>query len=236
MRIRLKKWARPELAACPFVVQNPELHRNNWKSVYRNSDAPLYLEIGCGKGGFTAQSAILNPEINYLAIDIKPDMLGVAKRKTEQLFRENDRTVNNLRLCVYNIENIEKVLGEDDRIGRLYINFCNPWPKSKHKKHRLTYTRFLLKYRHFLDGEIRFKTDDDGLFEESLAYFEDAGYTVTYITRDLHNSGFSDNVMTEHEQMFIEDGKTIKFLIAVPDKEPKVDEADFGSRPEQEEV
>ena len=99
----------------------------------------------------------------------------------------------------------------------IYINFCNPWGREKHKKRRLTHTRQLTHYKTFLkkDGEIFFKTDDDGLFEESLTYFSESGFTLTYITRDLHNSDVKDNIQTEHEKMFSEQGIKIKFCIAV---------------------
>lgn len=101
-------------------------------------------------------------------------------------------------------------------MDRIYINFCNPWPKKKHKKKRLTYPRQLFSYQEFLKdgGEIWFKTDDDELFEESLEYFKLCGFTQKYLTRDLANSGFAENILTEHEKMFMEQGIPIKFLIA----------------------
>ena len=104
---------------------------------------------------------------------------------------------------------------KDDRIDRIFSNFCNPWGKPKHKKRRLTHPRQLIQYKPFLRGELWFKTDDDGLFEETLEYLAETGFRVTYLTRDLHHSGFVDNLETEHERMFMEDGKQIKFLIAV---------------------
>lgn len=97
-------------------------------------------------------------------------------------------------------------------MDRIYINFCNPWPKKKHKKKRLTYPRQLFSYQEFLKdgGEIWFKTDDDELFEESLEYFKLCGFTQKYLTRDLANSGFAENILTEHEKMFMEQGIPIK--------------------------
>ena len=127
------------------------------------------------------------------------------------------REVDNLKLVSQNIEKILTSFDENDKIDRLYINFCNPWPKDKHNKRRLTHTRQLNQYRVFLkDGcEIHFKTDDDELFEESLDYFKEANFEVTYLTRDLHASDYQYNLVTEHERMFSEEGKKIKFLIAV---------------------
>ena len=111
---------------------------------------------------------------------------------------------------------IEDVFSKDDIVSRIYINFCNPWPKERHKKRRLTFTKQLEKYKTFLteNGEIYFKTDDDNLFEESLEYFKEAGLNIEYITYDLHNSDVKGNVRTEHENMFSEQGIKIKFLIA----------------------
>ncbi len=111
---------------------------------------------------------------------------------------------------------IDDVFGEDDEISRIYINFCNPWPKSKHKKRRLTHFRQLEKYSKFLNGELWFKTDDNELFEESIRYFEQSGYKILYKSYDLHADDFKENYETEHEKMFMEAGCKIKFLIAKP--------------------
>ena len=216
MRIRKKKWAEPELRVCDFFVKNPEEHAGNWRKAFQK-DQPLVLEIGCGKGGFAGQFALQNPDKNIIALDIKIDMLGVGRRTIVKLFEAAGKEdVDNLLLVNYNVEQLDKIITADDAITRLYINFCNPWPRAKHKKRRLTYYKKLEMYKTFLqpDAEIRFKTDDDELFEESLEYFAQTGYEITYLTRDLHQSGFADNIVTEHERMFTEEGKTIKFLIA----------------------
>ncbi len=216
MRIRRKKWARPELAVCPYYIEHAEEYKGRWNSVFPN-DKPLYAELGCGKGGFASQAALKYPDINWLAMDIKSDMLGVARRTVEKAFEEAGREVDNLKLVSQNIEKILTSFDENDKLDRLYINFCNPWPKDKHNKRRLTHTRQLNQYRVILkDGcEIHFKTDDDELFEESLDYFKEANFEVTYLTRDLHASDYQYNLVTEHERMFSDEGKKIKFLIAV---------------------
>lgn len=215
MRIRRKPWARPELAACPFCIDQPEELIGRWQEAFPKQQ-PLQLELGCGKGGFIAQRAFAHPEINFLAVDIKSDILGLTKRNIEQTYQQAGREVDNVRIFAYDIERILQVLDANDQVERIYINFCNPWPKKKHKKKRLTYPRQLFFYQEFLKngGEIWFKTDDDELFEESLAYFEMCGFTQEYLTCDLENSGFADNVQTEHERMFMEQGIKIKFLIA----------------------
>ena len=143
-------------------------------------------------------------------------MLAFARRTIEQFFSVAGREVKNIRLVSLNIEQISASFSEDDRIDRIYINFCNPWPRAKHKKRRLTHVRQLEQYKAFLKygGEIHFKTDDDELFEESVQYFYDTGFKIIYITRDLHSSDYKFNIITEHEKVFSAEGKKIKFLIA----------------------
>lgn len=218
MRIRCKPWARPELEASPFFIAEPPAHRGHWDEVFGNGK-PIYLELGCGKGGFASQAVLHWTDVNFIAVDIKNEMLVLAKRKIEQALEGAERSHEQVRVMIYNISNICNAFSEEDRIDRIFINFCNPWPKSGHKKRRLTHTRQLMQYKAFLKGELWFKTDDDLLFEESLEYFEEAGFEIRYLTRDLHASGFAENLVTEHEQMFTEEGKNIKFLIAVPKSE-----------------
>lgn len=217
MRLRKKPWARPELESCDFFIVNPKEYKGKWKELFGN-DKPIYLELGCGKGTFMAVHGSQNPDINYIAIDIKDEVLVLAKRNIEKAFEEAGRpVVDNVKLMAQEILIINEILGEDDCIDRIYINFCNPWPKDRHKKRRLTHNRQLDQYRTFLKdkGEIYFKTDDDELFEESLEYFKESKFTIKYITYDLHNSDFEGNVPTEHEKMFTEQGIKTKFLIAV---------------------
>ena len=170
MRLRKKPWARPELESCDFFIVNPKEYKGKWKELFGN-DKPIYLELGCGKGTFMAVHGSQNPDINYIAIDIKDEVLVLAKRNIEKAFKEAGRpVVDNVKLMAQEILIINEILGEEDTIDRIYINFCNPWPKDRHKKRRLTHTRQLDQYRTFLKdkGEIYFKTDDDELFEESL--------------------------------------------------------------------
>ena len=217
MRIRFKAWARPELEASSFYRDNPEELKNNWIKEFKNQENPIHLELGCGKGQFIAQKAIQNPEINYIAIDLVDAMLGLAKRNVEEVFKENNKEIDNVILTRFDIERIPLLLGEKDNIKRIYINFCNPWPKGKHRKKRLTHTRQLEKYKTFLakDGEIYFKTDDDDLFNGSLGYFEESGFTIVKKTYDLHAEPiWENNIETEHEKMFSEQGIKIKALIA----------------------
>ncbi len=216
MRIRFKPWARPELEASKFYIDNPEDYKGKWKELFKN-DNPIRLELGCGKGSFMANLAVKNPDVNYIAIDVVDAMLGLAKRNIEEKYKEEKKEVNNVYLTRFDIERILLIMNEQDNIDRIYINFCNPWPRGKHRKKRLTHTRQLEKYKTFLkeNGQIYFKTDDDGLFTDSLGYLEESGFKIIKKTYDLENEeDFWDNIQTEHEKMFMEQGIKIKAVIA----------------------
>ena len=216
MRIRFKPWARPELEASDFYRDNPEELKDKWIQEFKNQENPIYLELGCGKGQFISKLAVSHPEINFIAIDLVDAMLGLAKRAVEEEYKKVNKEVDNVLLTRFDIERILLILGEKDAIKRIYINFCNPWPKGKHRKKRLTHTRQLEKYKQFLseDGEIYFKTDDDDLFRSSLGYFEEAGFEIIAKTYDLHAEPiWENNIETEHEKMFSEQGVKIKALI-----------------------
>ncbi len=217
MRIRYKKWARPELEASAFYIDNPEEMKGKWKEQFKNPELPLNLELGCGKGFFIASLGLKNQDKNFIAIDLVDAMLGLAKRNVEQIYKDNKKEVDNVLLTRFDIERINLILDKSDEVERIYINFCNPWPRGKHHKKRLTYPKQLEKYKEFLkeNGEVYFKTDDDDLFNDSLNYFERSGFEVVKKTFDLHSEeNFWDNIMTEHEKMFSEEGIKIKALIA----------------------
>mgnify|MGYP000392803678 CR=1 FL=1 len=217
MRIRFKPWARPELEASEFYRDNPEELKGKWIQEFKNKENPIHLELGCGKGQFISQIAFQNPEINYIAIDVVDAMLGLAKRNIEEKYKEENKEINNVVLTRFDIERILLIMNENDNVERIYINFCNPWPRGKHRKKRLTHIRQLEKYREFLKdgGEIYFKTDDDGLFIDSLSYLENSGFKIIKKTYDLENEkNFWDNIQTEHEKMFSKQGIKIKALIA----------------------
>ena len=217
MRIRYKKWARPELEASEFYIDNPEEYKGKWKEYFKN-DNPIHLELGCGKGQFISKLALENQNINYIAIDLVDAMLGLAKRNVEASYKEEGIEPENIVLTRFDIERIFLMLDKEDKIERIYINFCNPWPRGKHRKKRLTHTRQLEKYKEFLidNGEVYFKTDDDELFEASLGYFDECGFEIIKKTYDLHNEPiFEKNIETEHEKMFSEQGIKIKALIAI---------------------
>ena len=213
MHMRPKSWARTETVSNPAVEGQPEERKNNWRSLYVPG-RPFYVELGCGKGISAARMALDNPEINYLLVDVSPDMIGISCRNLMEA--GGGRVPENVRLTRYDITYIGKILGAEDQADRIYINFCNPWTeREKHHKRRLTHPRQLEQYRTFLrpQGEIWFKTDDDALFRDSLYYFSLCGFREVYRTEDLHGSGFAPNYISEHEEKYTALGVSIKFGI-----------------------
>jgi tRNA (guanine-N7-)-methyltransferase len=208
MRLRKKWWARPEMEASPLVITKPQELKGKWNKEFKNNN-PIYLELGCGRGQFISARAQQNSQINFVGVDLKDEVLIYALKKVEEA------EVSNIRLIPMNISWISDVF-EKNEVDRIYINFCNPWPKERHNKRRLTHTRFLSQYKNFIKpgSEIWFKTDDTELFEDSINYFKESGFDVSYITYDLHESDFKDNVVTEYEQKFTALGMKTMFLIA----------------------
>ena len=113
-------------------------------------------------------------------------------------------------------ENIEEVFAEGE-VDRIYLNFSDPWPKDRHAKRRLTSKQFFARYDKILDknGRVEFKTDNRDLFDFSVESVKEAGWDLSAVTYDLHNSDMNEgNIMTEYEIKFSEMGNPIHKLIA----------------------
>lgn len=207
MRVRKKPWAEGELQTNQFVIKNPEEKKGKWAEYFGNTN-PIYVEIGCGKGRFLSQNAIVNPDINYIGVERQKTVVAVAARRlTEE--------TKNLALICGDVEELSTYF-EVGECKRLYINFCDPWPKKKWAKRRLTHHLFLESYRTLFGekGEIFFKTDNQGLFEFSLNEFCGNDWKLSNISLDLHKSELEGNIMTEYEEKFSQKGMPIYRLEA----------------------
>jgi tRNA (guanine-N7-)-methyltransferase len=207
MRLRKKWWARPEMEESNLVVTEPRNLKGQWEKEFKN-DNEIYLELGCGRGQFITGRASQNPNINFIGIDLKDEVLIYALRKVAEA------ELSNVKLIPMNIIGIGEIFDKNE-ISRIYINFCNPWPKERHNKRRLTHTKFLTEYKKFIKPgtEIWFKTDDTELFEASQGYFKENGFSIEYLTYDLHQSDFKDNIVTEYEAKFTGLGMKTMFMI-----------------------
>lgn len=217
MRLRNIKGSREIIAASKYTIAQERAARTSfeerydwsvkghWKEVFGN-DHPLYLEIGMGKGAFLMEQAVRHPEINYVGIEKYSSVLLRAVQK------QDAQELPNVRLIRMEAENINDVFAADE-VDRIYLNFSDPWPKDGHASRRLTSRQFLNRYDQILreQGMLEFKTDNKELFAFSLEEIDPAKWEVCMITGDLHKDPefMKDNVMTEYEQRWSEQGKPI---------------------------
>lgn len=201
--------ARAHLADRLAVCANLTLDKFGAEEDFFSSGAPLYIEIGCGKGGFILQNAVLHPEINYIAIEKVANVCVLAMEKAAAA------GVGNLRFMVGNFADLSLDF-PDKSVDCIFLNFSDPWPKKGYARRRLTHGGFLLIYKRILKpgGCIFFKTDNRALFDFSLESFPENGFSVSDVTYDLHKSGFEGNIMTEYEQKFSAEGVPICRLCA----------------------
>lgn len=209
MRVRHKPWAKDMLADHPeYVVAEPEKLAGSWQDEFKNSQ-PIHLEIGSGKGQFIVNMALKYPNINFIGLEMFDSVLVTALQRALEV------DLPNLRLIRADGRKITEFF-QSGEISQLYLNFSDPWPKSKHAKRRLTHENFLTNYQVVLkkDGHLQFKTDNQSLFEYSLVSLSQYGMVLDDISLDLHNSEIPDNVMTEYEEKFSSRGQAIYYLLA----------------------
>lgn len=208
MRLRRKPWvdeAIHEYDDFVYPKDRPagESEKGRWQEIFGRR-APIFVELGTGKGDFISQMAELHPEVNFIGIEMQQDVLITAARKVRE------KGLRNVRLLVFDIAGLKMIFAYGE-VSRFYVNFCDPWPKKRHAKRRLTHRNFLACYQDLLlsGGKLFFKTDNRLLFDFSLEEFEAAGLPVTDVSYDLHAEERPDNVMTEYERKFSGRGEKI---------------------------
>ena len=211
MRMRKKKNRESRLAACTeLLLENTDSPMENPAAALGMSDAPVYLEIGAGKGGFACQMAIRHADAAYFAMEKVTDCVVLAAEKA----RAYEGGIPNLRFVNDTADNLLRLFGRGT-VDRIFLNFSDPWSKKGYAKRRLTHRRYLAVYLNLLrdGGKITFKTDNVGLFDFSLAEIAELGITPDFVTRDLHASERAEgNVMTEYETNFSSMGIPINML------------------------
>lgn len=206
MRLKNIKGASEKILLGKYFINNPSDYKGRWNELFKNNN-PIYIEIGMGKGNFIIKNALNNPNINYIGIEMYDSVILRAVEKTNEL------ELNNLYLIRMDARLIEDIF--DKEIDLIYLNFSDPWPKDRHAKRRLTSPRFLEKYSNIFKSKnkIIMKTDNIDLFNYSVESLKDYGYTIDYLTNDLHKD--KDNIITtEYEDKFINKGIKINFLEA----------------------
>ncbi|MGN1000898.1 MAG: tRNA (guanosine(46)-N7)-methyltransferase TrmB [Bacilli bacterium] len=207
MRLRNVKNKEDILKSSMFLVKEPEKFLGSWNNAFDNKN-PIQIEIGMGKGRFIIEKALQNPDINYIGIE-KYD--SVIVRALEKIPKD----LKNLRLIRMNALDIDKIFYKE--VDTIYLNFSDPWPKKRHSFRRLTSPVFLEKYENIFVGckKICQKTDNRLFFEYSIVNLNEAGYKIREISLDLHNSSVENNIMTEYESKFVQNGDKIYYLFAV---------------------
>ncbi|HSJ36695.1 MAG TPA: tRNA (guanosine(46)-N7)-methyltransferase TrmB [Planococcus sp. (in: firmicutes)] len=206
MRSRYKPWAAEMIEAHPeIMIPEPDKLKGKWQAEFGNSN-PLHIEAGSGKGRFITGLALANPDINYIGIELFDSVIVTAL----QTVLDEEGGIPNLRLLRVNAQEMESFF-EKNEVDRMYLNFSDPWPKTRHAKRRLTHDSFLKLYETVLpkNGEIHFKTDNRGLFEYSLASISEYGMLLKDVSLDLHANEPEWNIMTEYEEKFKKKGQPI---------------------------
>lgn len=204
MRVRNRPGAAELVAAHPeYMPNDPKKLKGHWQERFKNNH-PIHIEIGTGKGQFIVGMAKAHPEINYIGIEMQ---LSVVSLALDKLIAED---LPNLQLLHVDGSDLTDYFAENE-VDQIYLNFSDPWPKKKHEKRRLTFKSFLAVDEEILkpNGEIHFKTDNQGLFEYSLSSFSKYGMVIEQVWLDLHQSNYEGNVMTEYEEKFSNKGQPI---------------------------
>ena len=197
-----------------LLVEEPEALRGRWLAEEPGTEK-LYVELGCGKGRFTVETAKAEPSAVILAIEKVPDAMVLAME------RARDAGVTNVRFMDFDAANLASIFAPEE-IDRLYLNFSDPWPKSRDAKFRLTAPSFLRLYADALSpgGQIHFKTDNTPLFDWSVEQMTSEGWALSELTHDLHQNG-PVGVMTDYEAKFYAEGLKINRLVAAKAAETK---------------
>ena len=196
MRMRRMRNLEPRMEKCAaYRIEEPALRKGSWKSLKPDATA-LWVEVGCGKGKFTAETAQANPDVLLIAVERCREAMVVAMEKAKSL------GLTNVFYIDMDVAAIEDIFATGE-IDRLFINFPDPWPRKKNAKRRLTHRSFLDKYCRVVreNGEIHFKTDNAPLFEYSVEEFSACGLEVKNLTRNLHKDGIV-GIMTGYEEKF----------------------------------
>ena len=224
MRMRKKKNSDARIARCAeyLIKDAPSVTASDIYAPFPDEmrGARVYLELGCGKGGFICDMAKSHPENVYYAVERVDSVILFALEKRKAQMESSPELPDNVRFIIGNAADVCEWFPSGSLSG-IYLNFSDPWPKKGYYKRRMTYRDFLARYAQVLadGGELRVKTDNVTLFDFTLAELGESPFTVAWQTRDLHGSEYADgNIMTEYERRFAADGVKINALCAVKER------------------
>lgn len=184
--------------------------KNNWNSFFKN-DNPIVLELACGMGDYARNMAVIQPNRNYIGVDIKGNRIWSGAT------RAIENNLDNVAFIRTPIEVLEHFFGEGE-VSEIWITFPDPQLKDRRAKKRLTHHRFLKLYRYLLnkDGFLNLKTDSTELYEFTLEIIEEDGNIETLENyNNLYASNYTNellNIKTKYEKSHLKDGRLIKYL------------------------
>ena len=211
---KLKKFA--EMATYEHVfeanfnaLKGESFHqKGKWHSNFFNNDNPIVLELGCGKGEYTVGLAELFPDKNFIGIDIKGARMhrGATDAKNKGL--------KNVAFVRTRIEFITSFF-DTNEVDEIWLTFPDPQMKKVNK--RLSSTRFLKLYNHFLkpNGIVHLKTDSNFLHTYTSEMVKANEFNIEVNETDLYGSGYDDEILsiqTHYESKWIAHGLSIKYL------------------------
>lgn len=214
----VKGWLVEDIGgSAPQLAETARKYRGQWREYFAglqgktvNPDSRLYMELGCGKGKFINAHAQADPDADFIGIE------GLDAVLIRGLERAAESQIVNLRFVQAYVADIRDFFADGELDG-IYLNFSDPWPKPRHEKRRFTYGETLLKYGQILKpgGFVEFKTDNEELFEFTLAEIDRTGLHMEEMSRDLHSPDCTlaaKDFTTEYEDKFSGKGKNINFV------------------------
>lgn len=191
-----------------YILKDGSAWRGKWQERFEK-EQPIHIEVGSGKGRFIVEMAKAHPNVNYIGIEMQTNaMISILEKQLVE-------KLPNLQLLLVDGADLTEYFA-DGEVSQVYLNFSDPWPKTRHEKRRLTFHTFLKTYQTIAkpNAELHFKTDNLGLFEYSLSSLSKYGMTLNQVWLDLHNSPYEGNIMTEYEEKFSNKGQPIYRLEA----------------------
>ncbi len=170
---------------------------------------PIVVDLGCGAGNFLRDYALLFPEYNFYGFELR------YKRLVKGALKFKKHNIPNVRLIQARAEDLALWFPQGS-LKEVYVNFPDPWPKTRHLKHRLITPGFLERLSGLLEenGTFVFKTDHREYFDPVKSLIESSGlFEVTGYSEDLHHSPFNEqNIPTEFELLFKTKGYPIYYI------------------------
>lgn len=206
--MRNKPWAIDYLESNDHIVDVNNTYSKKIKDFFSTAQ-PIHIEVGTGMGTFITTLAQNNPDINYVGIEIDKNVMIRVTEKVLEL------GLTNVRLLLLDANKLMEYFNENE-IDKVYLNFSDPWPKTRHAKRRLTHSNFLSSYKQLLKEHsiVEFKTDNRGLFEFSLMSMNVYGMKFDNLNLDVHDDEPEGNIRTEYEEKFSKRGHKIYWIQA----------------------